>query len=81
MARYFFDLYDGDIEAKDTEGLEFDDREEMRRAALAELPDIARDALPDGDEREFVVAVRSEGGQVVFRAALSLGAGWVAEED
>ena len=51
----------------------------MLRAAIAEVPDIARNALPDGDERESVVAVRSEGGEVVFRAALALGAGWVAE--
>ena len=79
MPRYFFDLYDGDTEAKDTEGLDFVDREAMRRAAIAELPDIARDVLPDGDEREFVVAVRSERGEVVFRAALVLRAGWVAD--
>ena len=45
---------------KDTEGLDFVDCEAMRRAAIAELPDIARNELPDGDEREFVVAVRSK---------------------
>ena len=36
----------------------------MRRAAIAEVPDIARNALADVDEREFVVGVRAEGGEV-----------------
>ncbi len=52
----------------------------MRRAAIAQPPDIARNALADVDEREFVVGVRAEGGEV-FRAALVLRAGWVAEGD
>ncbi len=45
-------------ESKDTEGLDFVDCEAMRRAAIAELPDIARNELHDGDDRAFVVAVR-----------------------
>jgi hypothetical protein len=33
---------------------------------------MARDALPDGNHRSFVVSVRDEAGSVVLRAALSL---------
>ncbi|WP_409564959.1 DUF6894 family protein [Microvirga sp.] len=33
---------------------------------------MARDGLPDGDERVFIISVRDEAGQVVLRAALSL---------
>lgn len=35
------------------------------------LPLMARDELPDGDQRTFIVSVRDETGQVVLRAALS----------
>jgi hypothetical protein len=33
---------------------------------------MAKDALPDGNYRTFVVNVRDEAGQTVLRAALSL---------
>ncbi|WP_425493336.1 DUF6894 family protein [Microvirga zambiensis] len=36
------------------------------------LPDMAKDPLPDGNYRTFVVNVRDEAGQTVVRAALSL---------
>jgi hypothetical protein len=36
------------------------------------LPDMAKDALPDSNRREFVVAIRNEAGETVIRAALSL---------
>jgi hypothetical protein len=66
-------------ESKDTEGLDFVDREAMRRAAIAELPDIARNALPDGDEREFVVGVRAEGGEVFVPLWFGVPVGWLRE--
>jgi hypothetical protein len=40
------------------------DRAEAQRA----LPDMAGDALPDGNQRTFVVSVRDEAGQVMLRA-------------
>lgn len=48
-----------------------------RAAAIAALPDIARDVLPDGDRRDFVSSVRDEAGEVIFTATLSLVAQWV----
>lgn len=43
-----------------------------RIEAQKALPDLARDALPDGDQKTFIVSVRDEAGQVVLRAALTL---------
>jgi hypothetical protein len=40
--------------------------------AQATLPEMAKDELPDGDQRVFMVSVRDEAGQVIMRAALTL---------
>jgi hypothetical protein len=72
MPRYFFDTYDGDRFIPDHEGLELRDLTAAEREAKKALPDMARDALPDGDERTLIISVRNEAGQVVLRAALSL---------
>jgi hypothetical protein len=72
VPRFFFDTYDSDRLILDDEGLELEDLEAANREAQAILPHMARDGLPDGDERVFIVSVRDEAGQVVLRAALSL---------
>ncbi len=72
MPRYFFDTYDGDVLVPDDEGQELEDLEAATAIAQEELPHMARDGLPDGDQRTFIVSVRDEAGQVVLRAALSL---------
>ena len=77
MARYFFDIDDGDQVTWDTDGVECSSREEIRRRATGVLPEVARDELPDGDFRQFWVKVRNEQGQYVFEASLVLRAGWI----
>lgn len=72
MPRFFFDTYDGDLFVPDNEGQELEDLEAAKAAAEEELPQMAWDGLPDGDQRTFIVSVRDEAGQVVLRAALSL---------
>ena len=72
MPRYFFDTFDGECLIPDVEGLEMQDLAAARAEAQKALPDLARDALPDGNHRTFVVSVRDEAGNVVLRAALSL---------
>ncbi|WP_445504589.1 DUF6894 family protein [Microvirga sp. G4-2] len=72
MPRYFFDSYDGDRFIPDHEGLELRDIAAAEREARKALPDMAKDALPDGDPQTFIISVRNEAGQVVLRAALSL---------
>lgn len=72
MPRYFFDTYDGDRFVPDYDGIDLPDLVAARTEAQRALPDLARDALPDGDERTFAVIVKDEAGKVVLRAALTL---------
>jgi hypothetical protein len=72
VPRYFFDTYDGNRFINDMQGIELQSLEQVKAEAQNALPDLARDALPDGDQRTFIVSVRDEAGQVVLRAALTL---------
>jgi hypothetical protein len=51
----------------DLSGIELPDPAAAQRA----LPDLARDALTDGDQGTFVDSVRDETGQVMLQAALT----------
>lgn len=68
---YFFDVTDNGRGLPDTEGTELADLEAARQEALATLGEIARDKLPDGDRREFVIRIR-DGDTSLMRATLSL---------
>ena len=81
MPRYYFDTDDGHYQHHDDEGVQFADVEAARKEAIRALTDIAQDALPDGDRRDFTSSVRTEAGQVLFRAKLSLVAEWVGADD
>ena len=79
MARYFFDTFDGEQEYRDSDGMECDSRETVRREATSSLPDLARELLPDGSERCMKVRVRDEGGRFVFEASLTYCDRWLDE--
>ncbi len=70
--RYYFDTYDGDRLIRDDEGFVLGSIHEAKQQAAKALPDMARDSLPDGDYRDFVVEVRDETGRKFFRARLTL---------
>ena len=72
MPRFFFDTYNGEDLATDDAGLELESLAAAKVEAQKALPDIARDALPDGNHSTFVVNVRDVDGQIVLGAALSL---------
>lgn len=72
VPRYFFDTYDGSRLVPDSDGIELKNLETAKAEAQKALPDLARDSLPDGDQKTFIVSVRDEAGQVVLRAALTL---------
>ncbi len=72
MPRYFFDTYDGDLFVKDEIGQELDSLETAEAQAQRSALDMARDKLPDGGERSFVVGVRDETGRDLLRIALSM---------
>jgi hypothetical protein len=72
MPRYYFDTYDGDSFVPDEEGIELESLGAAKKEAQAVLPHMAKDELPDGDQKVFVVSVRNQNGQVVIKTALSL---------
>jgi hypothetical protein len=77
MARYFFDLYDNHHSLRDDEGTETDDLQEVHDEAISALPDMVKEALPDGDHRVFAVKVRDTRDRVIFTASLVLDARWI----
>jgi len=72
VPRFFFDTYDGERFFPDEEGQEMENINVAKREAEKALAEMARDGLPDGDQRSFIISVRDGGGEVVLRAALSL---------
>lgn len=78
MPRFFFDITDG-TSTLDGEGLEFPGAHAACDAALATLPDIARDELRSGPSREVSVVMRDESGRAIFTASLTLQARWLVE--
>jgi hypothetical protein len=75
--RYFFDVDDDKEGVRDEIGVECS-RDELRAQAIAVLPDLVRDTLPDGDRRIFKVRVRDEDGHYVFEASLEFEARWLS---
>lgn len=76
MPKYFIDTDDGDLHIKDEEGLEFFDLEAARDAAQQVLPDMARQKMPDGEQRDFRAVLRDEHGLVLYIVTLSLKGEW-----
>ena len=76
MPRYFFDTDDGDRLDRDRIGQELPDAGAARTVTLDALPDMARDRLPDGDNRTFTATARDEQGSIVYGASLTLTGGW-----
>lgn len=72
MPRFYFDLDDGDHRTIDDEGMELTSLDEAKRRAIAVLPAMARDVLPDGDIHVVVADVRDESGRGRIRATLTL---------
>jgi hypothetical protein len=72
MPRYYFDIYDGENLIRDEIGVQLDDTDAAQQEAVRALPTIARDCLPDGTQRDFVIEVRDETKRPILRAKLSL---------
>lgn len=76
MPCFFIDTNDGDFSYHDDQGHELPDQDVARKIALDVLPDMARDKIPDGDQRTFSVHVRDQTGAVIYIATLALNGGW-----
>jgi hypothetical protein len=72
MPRFYFDIHDGDDFIPDHQGIDLEGVEDAKVEAVNTLPDMARDGLPEGDSRDFVVTVRDETDRPVWRVRLSL---------
>jgi hypothetical protein len=79
MAHYFFDIQDRDEFIEDDVGIECPTREAVRDAAIDALPDMARGVKPEGKPHTIVVTARDETGAQVYRASLTMEAGWLDE--
>ncbi|WP_414476204.1 DUF6894 family protein [Microvirga sp. M2] len=72
MPRYYFDTYDGRFFATDDEGQELEGVSAAKAVAQTAVVEMAKDEIPDGDERTFLISVRDQVGREVLRIALSL---------
>jgi len=70
MPRFFVDTSDQEFFVRDEEGLECENLEGARNAAIAVLPDMAREGLPTNNSRTFSAIVRGEDGRTLFQASL-----------
>ena len=77
MTRYFFDVSDTGVMQKDDEGTEFSNLEDVRKAAMRLIADVAREAIPEkGDQRSFVVVVTDENRSSIYSATLTYTGLW-----
>ena len=72
MPRFFIDTSDQRRFIRDDVGIVCEDAEAAKTAAVDALPDMARQELPDGDQRMFLAIVRGEDGSALLQCALSL---------
>ncbi|MER0239869.1 hypothetical protein [Fulvimarina sp. MAC8] len=74
--RYFFDVETKYKFITDKIGSEETTLESVRRIAIASLPLIAADDLPNGDEYFASVYVRNENDDRIFTATMNVKANW-----
>jgi hypothetical protein len=72
MPRYYFPSWDGDKFLPDEDGVEFEDLNQARVAAICSLAEMARDSLPTSSgERVLKVHVLDGGGEPLLELRLS----------
>ena len=81
MPRYYLDTDDGHGLVVDEDGQDVASAEELRFLALDALPDLVREAMPNGDERTFSIKVRDASGERLFEATLALTTHWLKRPD
>lgn len=77
MPHYFFDIYDNDTLYRDDYGIELEDLYAAREQAIALLPDVARDSLPDGDHHTFKAVVKCREQRIRYVVSLTLAGSWI----
>ena len=77
--RFFFDFTDGRRSMRDDEGTECESAHDARVEAMRALTALAKDDGLEGDLIEYMVSVRDNGGQLIYRATLKLSGEWLIE--
>jgi hypothetical protein len=72
MARYFFDIHDGPLSGRDTDGQDIPSLEDAKREALRALWEMSGDLLHAGSPNRLMIDVRDESGTVVLSTRLTL---------
>ena len=78
MPIFYFDIYDNGQLSRDDHGFDLETVGEARAQAIALLPNLARDELPDGEHHSFVCVVRDAGDAPLYRASLTFEGRWGA---
>ena len=76
LPTYYFETVDAADVVSDVTGQELADDDAARRAAIRVLPEMALDALPDGNLHEFKVIARDPSGRIVYQATLTFHGQW-----
>jgi hypothetical protein len=71
MARYYFDITDGERHDRDDDGLEFTASSLARRAAVDAITEMACDSMPDESNRRLCIEVRDDHKNYLFRCSLT----------
>ena len=79
MPRFYFDVWDGNVQVSDVDGTDYADRMEARNEAMGILSDLGRNALPDGDHRTFAVNVRDDRRAMIYSATLAVSERWLVD--
>jgi hypothetical protein len=77
MPRYFFDTDDGQSLNVDDVGIECESLEQVHKEAVATLPSLASDQLPDGEALRVSVKVRDEQGKYLMETRLTIETDWL----
>ncbi|GJD66946.1 DUF6894 family protein [Methylobacterium frigidaeris] len=81
MARYYFDIHDGQHQTRDDVGTECSSSDAVRAEAMSALPAIARDVIPkDGDRQALTVIVRNARNLTVYTATMTFASIWLGED-
>jgi hypothetical protein len=72
MARYYFDVREGDRVTRDDAGLELESLEAAEREAIRTTIGIGQDSLPRGHASEIEVQVKNDDGFLLLSVTMSL---------
>ena len=80
VARFYFDVRDGETFTPDDEGLEFPGIKEARDDASRSLGEMIKDAMPDGIRQNMAVEVRGADKRPLFKVQITFAVEPLAEE-